>query len=428
MNKLALTAVLLTFGACKWTEFDDEEAETWVHSTTKPNSDSSDYGVALVAGGAATSDPSGDRLVVLGAGQALYSELNYTPDGSADFVGTNEVKLNNEFGISTFDTQPILLHDPKTDEVSIVVNSSGTSIAILSGVHMLMQRQIFNPVNSSPDAAAYVTAPTTPTAGTLLVVAAKEGVYGTPATPSAIPSVCRLLDTDNSTAVPVVAIGGAIGIANPAVDDIIVWSATGKLYRYPAGVAVADPIECPMASPPPNPPVPGTATPVAGYTVVDTGFVPAKFSQMHILDGRYAILVGHMSDTATTSQIMMYDLAANGGLKPTLIGTPVSHPAQRSSAILTVDPSHRYVAAGYPDDTIDGTATGQVILYAIDNTTGIATNPAETLNDAQPDANEQFGRALTTFTFNGHEILAVGADNEVFAYYRTQLYGDTRAQ
>jgi len=51
---------------------------------------------------------------------------------------------------------------------------------------------------------------------------------------------------------------------------------------------------------------------------------------------------------------------------------------------------------------------------------------AETLNDAQPDGNEVFGRALATMAFNGKTILVVAASNEVFGYYRTQLYGDTR--
>ncbi len=428
MNKLAITTVLITIGACKWTQFDDQETEAWVHSTTKPNSDSSDYGIAMIAGGVGT-DPAGDRLVVLGAGQALYSELNYKPDGSADLVGTNEVKLNNEFAISTFDTQPILLHEPTTNEISLVVNSGGGSVAVLSGVHMLMQRQIFNPKNASPDAATYVKLPpsgTTP-ASPLLVVATQDTVYGSPNIPNTPASVCRLVDADGTTPVSVIALGTSSNFPPPdSSDEVVVWSSTGKLYVYQGSVADASGCNIPGTGTPPGP---SAAMPIA--PVVDTGFVPARFSQMHIIDRRYAILVAHMADSAATSQIMMYDLQANdgaGGRKLALVGQPISHPGQRSSTVLTVDSSHRFLAVGYPAETIDNTASGQVILYTISTTAGLDSNPAETLSDAQPESNELFGRALATFTFNGHQILAVGADNEVFAYYRTNLYGETRAQ
>lgn len=47
------------------------------------------------------------------------------------------------------------------------------------------------------------------------------------------------------------------------------------------------------------------------------------------------------------------------------------------------------------------------------------------LYDAQPESNQSFGRALTVATFNGSEILAIGAKDEVFTYFRTPVDGDT---
>jgi hypothetical protein len=51
-----------------------------------------------------------------------------------------------------------------------------------------------------------------------------------------------------------------------------------------------------------------------------------------------------------------------------------------------------------------------------------AAGPKLTLNDAEPESAQEFGRSVTTMKFNGQEILVVGAHNEIFAYYKTALY------
>jgi len=77
---LFLAAAAAALGACKWTEFDDLQNETWVGSTEKPNVKSSDYGVAIQRG-ATLAD--GGTLVVIGANQATYSELAYDAKGGS---------------------------------------------------------------------------------------------------------------------------------------------------------------------------------------------------------------------------------------------------------------------------------------------------------------------------------------------------------
>ena len=47
---LFLAASAAALGACKWTEFDDLENETWVTATDKPNVRSADYGVSILNG------------------------------------------------------------------------------------------------------------------------------------------------------------------------------------------------------------------------------------------------------------------------------------------------------------------------------------------------------------------------------------------
>ena len=417
MKKLALTSILLSFGACKWTEFDDLETEAWAHSTTKPDSNASDWGFALPPGGSVTDPSPGDRLIVLGTSQALYTELNYTPTGGVD-LAPGEVKLNSQFAIATLDLQPILVTDPVSGEYSLVVNSGGGSVAILSGSHQVNQRQIFNPKSAMPDAAAYVMAPLAGGPTSQLIVATADTVYGSPfPNPPPTQATCALTEADGTTAVLVRAIGGVRTVDAKTIDDIVVWSTTGKLFVYPAGVFTADALVCPS----------GSAKPIAGSTVVDTGFLPAKGSQLHVLDHRFVILAGHHELPDTMSKVMMFDMQAGAGLAPALVGSPLTREGQRSSTILALDATRRFAVLGFPGDAVNGTNCGQVALYAI-TANGFDATPAAQLSDAQPETNELFGRAVAAFSFNGHPILAVGADNEVFAYFRTTLYDDTRAQ
>lgn len=427
MRKLAFVSLAL-FGACKWTDFDDLETDAWVHSTEKPDSNSADWGIAMVGGGSVTTEPgAGDRLVVLGTSQALYTELNYSPDGGADLAPT-ELKLNNQFAIATFEAQPILLKDPNSDEVSAVTGLNN-ALVVLSGVHKFDARQIFNPKSSTPAAAAYVVAEINGAPLSQLIVAADDTVYGSvSANPPSVQPACQLTQ-DDSTPVTVRAIGGVRSQTGDTTDNIVVWSSTGKLFVYPSGVFTADPTVCPVAPGSPSG-TPGVATPIAGFTPVDTGFTPmAGMNQLHVLDGRYVILAGRTGETADSkASVSMWDLQANGGLMPTAVGAALERPGQRSSTILQIDATKRYLALGFPYDSVQGTTSaGQVALYPLSTSTGIPSTPEGVqLSDAQPDTNELFGRAVGTFSFNGKQILAVGANNEVFAYYRTSLYDDAR--
>ena len=146
-----------------------------------------------------------------------------------------------------------------------------------------------------------------------------------------------------------------------------------------------------------------------------------------MLDHRFVILAGHHELPDTMSKVMMFDMQAGAGLAPALVGSPLTREGQRSSTILALDATRRFAVLGFPGDAVNGTNCGQVALYAI-TANGFDATPAAQLSDAQPETNELFGRAVAAFSFNGHPILAVGADNEVFAYFRTTLYDDTRAQ
>ena len=58
----------------------------------------------------------------------------------------------------------------------------------------------------------------------------------------------------------------------------------------------------------------------------------------------------------------------------------------------------------------------------------LSTTPALTLHDAAPEANQRFGRAVAVIPFDSATapIVVVGADDEMFTYFRTSLYEERR--
>jgi hypothetical protein len=413
---LVLAAAAL--GACKWTEFDDLADQTWVASTEKPGVKSSDYGVAIQRGARSTT---GGTLVVIGASQPTFSELVYDAQGNTK-LSSNTLELNSQFGIGTLDTQPIVLADPSpsSDDIALIVNGGGSQVLALIGSGQLSRNDLFvNP--STVDAATYMKPPKRTDAGhageaqpTRPLVASGDVVlgalFGTPPNPQ---PTCRLVDGANAIkprALGAVHITGTV--TEPDVDDVLAWGENGKLYRYPGTVFNG----C------------VTQTPQPTTTGQATGVSPAHGAQILSLGGTRVLLQGHQ-DSDDASVLRVFD-----GITLMPVGASVSLPKLRTAAILDVG-TDQYVIAGYPAEIVGGKAAGQVRLFKINATgptAGIDPQPVATLNDAQPEDNQSFGRAVAAMPFNGTPIIAVAADNEIFMYFRANLtsgsplYNETR--
>ncbi len=426
MRTLSLLAAIClagaSVGACKWTDFDDLEKDTWVSVTSKPNGDSTDYGVAIQRGSRMSPAGGGGKLVAIGAGDAQFTEIVYATNGDSDLAPT-ALKLNNQFGVGNLDPTPILLADPTSDEVALVTNAGGQSIAVLSGVGGLVAHQLFGP--EQPDAAAYMLAPTrldpagaAPHASQP-IVAAGDSVYGTfyVAAPPSQPK-CQLLD-DTGTPMLIRGLGGA-AITGTTTDDVVVWGAVGnvgKLLLYSGGVF--------NGQPPVGPCTAGMSGPLPLSMAVDTSFAPGKGSQIIMIDRRYALLVGRKDNDE--GYIALYDVTTMaGGMRvATRLGVPIDDAGLRSAAVLDIGTA-KYVVAGYPGATVEAVKAGKVVVFPLDLTTGVDATPAMTLYDAQPEGDQYFGRTVAVTPYNGSNVIAVGADNEVFLYFRTLLYDDTR--
>jgi hypothetical protein len=394
----ALGLAASSLGACKWTEFDDLENQTWVDSTSKPDVKSTDYGIAVQRGSRSAGD--GGRLVVLGAGEATYSELVYSAKGASSFPPTS-IGLKALYGIPNIAQQPVLLADPSSDDISLIVGSDN-GIAMLTGaMGTLKLYQLFN--LAAPDAATYMLAPTR--AQPLPLVAVGENVLGAllPALPAAATQpTCKLTDTATAGFKAQVR---ALGVVRTgATDDVLVWDAGGKLYKYPGTVFNGCATQNPLGS-------------------VDTTFqADAGGAQILSIDATHVVLQGHKGDIG---YLRVYDAATM-----TAVGEAAMVPGMRTAALLDVGGS-QLVIVGVPSAVVGGQAAGQVMLFQL-SAAGLNTVPAATLHDAQPENNQSFGRGVAAMPFNGKQVIAVAADNEIFVYFRanladgTILYDETR--
>ncbi len=424
-------ALLSTGVGCNWTTFDDLEKDTWVSSTDKPNGDSTDYGVAIQRGQRGSN---GGKLVVIGAGQAQYTELVYAANGDSDLAPT-ALKLNTQFGIGNLDQQPILIADPTStsDEVSLIVNSGGQSIAVLTGTGGLLAHQVFGP--EQPDAATYMVPPpradqpALPTPAQVLV-GSVDTLYGAFVANVPNPQTkCQVVD-EAASVINVRGLG-ATRVTSTTYDDVVVWgsvgSTAGKLLVYPGSVFNGNAPVGTCAA--------GVQGPLAGATPATTPFVPAKGSQIVMVDATHFLAVGHKDLGNAESFLGFYTIDPTGTITST--GAPVTLPELRTAAVLTVG-TKKYVIAGYPTAIVENVKAGRVLVFPLDMTAGIDATPAAQLYDSQPEDNQQFGRAVTAMPFNGDEVVAVAADNEIFVYFELgpsastppmgTIYGDKRAR
>jgi hypothetical protein len=212
---------------------------------------------------------------------------------------------------------------------------------------------------------------------------------------------------------------GAAFVTSTMHHDIVAWTTDGDLLVYDGGVfAAQNGAACPGTA------NEGNATPLVAKPAASTGFQPGRGSQIIMYQDRYAILVGHKGVTNTDAYLAIWDIGGATGA-PTQVGATISVPGLRTAAILE-NGTDKYVVAGYPNETFDGVKAGRVQVYPFTLMDGLDAESVLTLHDATPESDQQFGRALAVTQFNGTPVIAVAADNEVFFYFRTALYGETR--
>jgi hypothetical protein len=407
---VALGALCLPLGAaggCKWTDFDDLKEDTWVTSTGKPQNAAANWGVAIARlqqGGA------GGTLAVLGASEALYSELLIGSSG--DFTVTNQLGLRAQLSIGELAPRPLLLARPDAEEVALVTALDATHVVVARAVEgQLTPISVAGP--AQPGGATYLVSPPRPGVDpgpqTQVLVAEGDTIAGAFFDPMTAPDPqprCALRD-DANAAIEIRALG-AHRPAGAPFDDIVVLTSTGKLMVYDGTLFHG----CTGA----QGPRPGLV-----HDVMFTSAQPGS-QILPIKDTPYVLV--QMHDLAGRGRLGLYRINA-GSIDE--IGAPRDIDRLETAALFqpTGDPK-QYVLAGMPTAVVESTIAGQVQVLEVDLTAGIAASPAMTLFDAQPQSNQAFGRGVAELPFNDQKIIAVAAENDVFLYFRTSLYGETR--
>lgn len=431
MTTTRTTTTTMTFvlaaaalGACNWTKFDDLADQTWVDATGKPDVKSADWGVAIQRGADSTNSQNGGTLAVIGAGSTnTFSELTYDESGKSHFAPTS-LALGAQ-GIMTLDSPTIFLANPASSEVSLVTSGSSGSIVVAGGKDTLTARQLFVTNTSLRNTA---TIPPKADAATYLQPKEFPGLPGSNPPPAPIVGVgdvvmgtilniptsspqpaCRLSDGINAIQIRAL---GAVPATVGATDDLLAWSMDGRVFRYTGDVFNG----CSDVAPPTAP----QFVPALGNK---PAFKPDVGSQILKIDPTRVLLEGR--DAAGGGFLQVFN---SNTLAP--IGNAVTVPGVRAAAILDVDGT-TYVVAGYPTAVVAGKKAGQVLIFKI-GATGLEPTQVATLNDAQPEDAQSFGRAVTVMPYRGKNVIAVAADNEVFVYFRatledgSDLYGETR--
>jgi len=421
-------------GACKWTEFDTLRDDAWVKATTKPDgSKSTNWGIAIIRGKATSA--SGGTLAVFGSATSRLNEFQFQPDG--EVKNLDEQNLG-DIGIGNLSNEPIVLADPSKDDFALITQGSAQQVVVAAGVDSQLFQKIINGAGTV-DAAAYVIAPeldsdaarstTRPAQPPQPLIASGDTLFGTFFDQMNFQQTSCQIVIDGAP----VQIRGIAGIRpDPtfATDDVAVWTDGGDLVVLDGHVfnggrsgVPAGTLLCPGGGAP-N----GVLDPAAIIgTPVATGFTPGVGTLTQILPfgDHFAILQGHDQQT---SFLALWDFTAAPGTAGALVGSPLSEPGIRSIALFD-DGTATFVVAGFPSAIIDGVTAGKALIYQVDTATGIDAAQIDTLNDAQPDDGQQFGRSVAVMEFNGEPIINVAGNNEVYTYFRTpHLYNTDRRQ
>ena len=388
----ALAAVAGGTG-CKWSEFDDIKDDAVVVSTEKPDNKATIWGVGLVPATRTASGAEAGVLGVFGASEPVYNEVVYAAAGGAT-IGDREVQLK-DLTYATINVNPLTAYADDSDQIALVAVPTNEGVAFHGSREQLDATPL--PGSMQPDAAAYVSIG----GSSVLVVGDEEKLFTVPASGGA--TVCALQD-DMGTPIHI------RGIAGVGADTILVWADTGALYRYSNAVGTQCTGEVAVA------PAPADAT---------TATAPKSGSRILKLDAGAAdtnavLLVG----VGETKGSLAVFAETAGVFAP--VGAQTETENATSAALLRL-PDARYVALGFPLASVDNVQAGQVRIYDVDATMG-AGSVALVLNDSQPEDDQSYGRSVASLPYNGTEVLAVAADNEVFLYYRTELYDETRVR
>lgn len=422
---------------CNWMVFDDLADETWVDRVTKPDvTNSRQYGEVVLATPVRTA---GTNLVVVGRAGPSISQLRYDAAGVRQTV--TSIDPTQPLSFATFAENPAFAVDSDSNLIALTVvqgnNADPTRIAVYDGSALSATgpaRSIILPQTAGTPAVANILA---------------EGITfaNLPSHPAPGNDKKELVVARGPTLLVIqdflLADGGASTFA-------IFGCSHGDDWSYEVAVGDVDAIH------------PGPELIVATGTERRDGpsriqiLAPERVSTPYATPGNCNALSELTSAELPTdlgSQLALArfpDDAATDGLDDLVYSAPslnkvfVRFASGQTAEINAGDQGSDFGEAlaigdldedGLPEIIIgapkaDRSATngGAVYVFEYDEAATQKFTQVAILGPAEAEAEEKFGKSVTVAPFGTGDdhVLAIGAEGEVFTYFRTSLYADVR--
>lgn len=390
-----LLASTVGAAACDWREFDDIADTTWVESSGAPSGvDSSDYAVALAeANDEATSQTK--QLAVISRSKLTLAFLEFDADGGTTVRQSISLDANSGGPFDVLPQSPVYASDPRSGRVAIAANGK---IAI------------GEPTRNSLDVAL---APNSAQSAGLTFLNIGSATYVAAATERGI----VLVDTASATVTtpicttPPSLFNRFIALGTTRVggaDQLVVWYENNGSHVNTFSVAVAGG-NC-------------TLTPV-GTVASGTLSMPTRGDYPLIEGARIVPVPGtELAAIADPTKGQVFLLAATGER----LAQTFDAPGVSSLDIGQLGSETYFFVGSASYDNGGKNNSGRVQATLLNGTP--STTPALTLHDAAPSAEQRFGRAVAVIPFDSATapIVVVGADDEMFTYFRTSLYEERR--
>lgn len=399
--KLLVATCALFLAACNPLTFSDLEDELWVDSTAKPDGLSSDgYGAGVVFAG---TSGSGASIAVAAQTPAAMVLLDYDDSGSVERSSAliQDAALN---GVNSLGERPALAVDEAAftevrGNVALGASTGTRSYAVLfSGSTFDFSTPINLAEGAAPRALAF-------------------GATDADATPA---------DPANKDLIAV--LGEQVILVQDylvSVSDIFPCAYSGGLSATVVDVDGAGPDEVVVAGGGRLQVLSGSEI-VSGTCATDGPAAPGGES-----DFGEAIVAGDFDDSgaidlavSAPSGQMVYVYLDGSFDSPIEVAGPggsVGFGLALAAGDVDGDGADELIV-GDPGYSAEISGGGAAHIYSFDADFVLAA----TLHDADPTAGQSFGQSLTVAAFNGEDdILVVGADSEVFTYFRQPLPGST---
>lgn len=424
-------------GACNWTVFDDLADETWVDRVTKPEAtESRQYGEVVLA--TPTRGP-GTNLVVVGRSRPSISQLEYDAAGLRQPV--TSIDPTDPLAFVSFAENPAFAVDSDTDRIAFTIvqgeNADPTRIAVYDGGALSAtgpSRSIILPqfagtpprANILAEGITFANLPTHPAGGndkkelviaranTLLVIQDFELADGGAST-------FAILGCTHADAWGYEVAVGDVDATHPGPE--IILGGGGERRDGPSRIQIIAPeqVSTPYTAP-------GGCNALAELTSaeqpIDLGsqLAVARFPDDAATEGLDDLVYSAPSINKVFVRFGSGQTAEiNAGDQGSDFGDAI--------AIADLDGDDRpELIIGAPKADRGATNGGAVYVFTYDDAAANKFRQVLVLGPAEATAEERFGKsvAVAPFGTGTDKVLAVGAEGEVFTYFRTTLYPDVR--